>query len=52
MSDKKNTTVGVRVDDELLKVMTTLADEEERSLASMTRILIVEALRARGKVKK
>jgi len=51
MNGKKSTTIGVRVDDDLLSVLEQLADKEERPLAAMTRILIKEALRRRGALK-
>lgn len=48
---KKDTTIGVRVDDELLAILQKLADEDERPVAAMARKLIVEALRARKLLK-
>ena len=51
MSGKKSTTIGVRVDDDLLSIIERLANKEERPLAAMTRILIKEALRKRGSLK-
>jgi predicted transcriptional regulator len=48
---KKDTTIGVRVDDELLVVLQKLAKKDERPVASMARKLIIEALRARKLVK-
>lgn len=48
---KKDTTVGVRVDDELLGILQKLAKKDERPVASMARKLIIEALRARKLVK-
>jgi hypothetical protein len=50
VQDTKNTTIGVRVDDELLAVIKQLAKEEERPIAAMARILMMEALRARSKI--
>lgn len=52
MSDpKKHTTIGVRVDDTLLSIIQSLADADERPIASMARKLIVEALEARKLMK-
>jgi len=51
MNGKKSTTIGVRVDDDLLSIIERLAQKEERPLAAMTRILIREALRKRGALK-
>jgi len=51
MNGKKNTTIGVRVDDDLLAAIERLANKEERPLAAMTRILVAEALRKRGSLK-
>jgi hypothetical protein len=51
MTGKKNTTIGVRVDDDLLAAIERLANKEERPLAAMTRILVAEALRKRGALK-
>ena len=45
---KKDTTIGVRVDDELLRVLQRLAEDEDRPLAAMARKLLVEALHKRG----
>lgn len=47
MQDKKNTTIGVRVDDDLLEILRKLAIEDERPVAAMTRKLVLEALKAR-----
>lgn len=44
---KKDTTIGVRVDEELLQVIQELADNDDRPLASMARKLILEALKNR-----
>lgn len=49
---KKLKVVGVRMDDDLYAVLENLADNEERRIASMARILLVESLRARGLVSK
>jgi len=49
---KKNTTIGVRVDDELFAVLSRLAEDEDRTLAAMTRRLVVEALEKRGQRKR
>jgi hypothetical protein len=51
MQDKKNTTIGVRVDDDLHDTLKQLATGEDRPVAAMARILIVEALKARGHIK-
>jgi len=51
MNDKKRTTIGVRVDDNLLSTIKQLAEKEERPIAAMARILITEALRKRGSLK-
>ena len=51
MSGKKHTTIGVRVDDDLLSAIKRLAKKEERPLAAMARLLIAEALRKRGSFK-
>jgi len=51
MNGKKSTTIGVRVDDDLLSIIERLAKKEERPLAAMTRILVREALRKRGALK-
>jgi hypothetical protein len=48
---KKETTIGVRVDDDLLAVLKRLADEDDRTLAAMTRKLVMDALRQRGELK-
>lgn len=45
---KKGTTVGIRVDDELLDLLEQLAEKEDRTLSAMTRRLVVEALHQRG----
>ena len=47
----KDTTIGVRVDDELLTILQKLAKKDERPVASMARKLIVEALRHRKLLK-
>jgi predicted transcriptional regulator len=44
---KKDTTIGVRVDEELLQMIQELADNDDRPLASMARKLILEALKNR-----
>lgn len=51
VSGKKENTLGIRVDDELLKTLERLAKADERSVSAMARLLIVEALRARGESK-
>jgi len=51
MNGKKSTTIGVRVDDDLLSIIERLAKKEERPLAAMARILLREALRKRGALK-
>lgn len=51
MKKKKDTTIGVRVDDDLLRTIQSLADEEDRTLAAMTRRLVVESLKKRGRLK-
>ena len=48
MVGKKDTTIGVRVDDELLRVIQRLAQEEDRPLAAMARRLMEEGLRKRA----
>jgi predicted transcriptional regulator len=48
---KKDTTIGVRVDDELLSILSKLAEKEDRPLAAMTRLLVREALVRRGLLK-
>jgi predicted transcriptional regulator len=48
---KKDTTIGVRVDDDLLEVLIKLAEKEDRPLAAMTRRLVCEALKRRGLLK-
>ncbi|WP_269538008.1 hypothetical protein [Cerasicoccus fimbriatus] len=48
MKDKKNTTIGVRVDDDVLKIIKKLAKEDERPTAAMARKLLMEGLKARG----
>lgn len=45
---KKQTTIGVRVDDELLATILQLADDEDRTPAAVVRLLAIEALTARG----
>jgi len=45
---KKETTIGFRVDDDLLEILQQLAAEEDRPMAAMARRLVVEALRQRG----
>jgi hypothetical protein len=50
MQDKKNTTVGVRVDDNLHAILKELALQESRPIASMARLLIIEALKARKRI--
>ena len=49
--NKKDTTIGVRVDDKLLAILRKLAEEEERTIAAMSRKLIMEALRVRSLIK-
>jgi len=51
MSEKKNTTIGVRVDDDLLNVIKGLATKEDRPIAAMTRVLVKEALLKRKLLK-
>jgi hypothetical protein len=48
---KKETTIGVWVDDDLLAILKRLADEDDRTLAAMTRKLVMDALRQRGEMK-
>jgi hypothetical protein len=45
---KKRTTIGVRVDDELLRIIASIAEKEQRTNADMVRVLATEALRLRG----
>lgn len=45
---KKETSIGFRVDDELLQILQKLADEEDRPMAAMARQLVIEALHQRG----
>lgn len=45
---KKETTIGFRVDDDLLEVLQRVAEDEDRPLAAMARRLVVEALHKRG----
>ena len=49
---KKDTTIGVRVDDELYEIIRTLAEKDDRPIASMARKLIVEALEKKKLLKK
>ena len=49
---KKDTTIGVRVDDDLYSIIQSLAAEDDRPIASMARKLIVEALETRKILKK
>ena len=49
---KKEVVITVRVDAETNEIIRKLADEGERTMAWMTRKLIVEALEARGLVKR
>ena len=51
VSTKKDHTLGIRIDDELLETLERLAKADDRSVSAMARLLIVEALRARGSVK-
>ena len=51
MTNKKNTTIGVRVDDNMLNIVAHISEAEDRPLAAMTRKLIEEALIARGLLK-
>ncbi|NEQ69075.1 MAG: ribbon-helix-helix protein, CopG family [Symploca sp. SIO2D2] len=51
VSGKKEKTLGIRVDDELLKTLERLAKADERTVSAMARLLIAEALRARGETK-
>lgn len=44
--------VGIRMDDDLFTVLEKLADKEERHVASMARILLMESLVARGLLSK
>ncbi|MCH7228282.1 hypothetical protein [Haloferula sp. A504] len=44
---KKEKTIGVRVDPDLQAVIAKLAEDEERPLAAMVRILATEALKRR-----
>lgn len=46
----KDTSIGVRVDDETLAILKRMAKEDERPLAAMVRKLMMEALRARGEI--
>ena len=48
---KKETTIGVRVDDDLLVLLKRLAEDDDRTLAAMTRKLVMDALRQRGELK-
>lgn len=48
---KKHKTIGVRVDDELLKIIEKIADEEAITVTTMTRKLVLEALQARKLIK-
>ncbi|NQU38627.1 MAG: ribbon-helix-helix protein, CopG family [Lentisphaerae bacterium] len=48
--EKKETSIGVQVDDDLLEVLQQLAEEEDRPLAAMARRLVVEALHQRGSI--
>ena len=45
---KKETTIGFRVDDDLLEILQQLAAEEDRPMAAMARRLVTEALHKRG----
>ena len=45
---KKVTTIGVRVDDDLLAIILKIAEEEHRTPAATMRKLTLEALAARG----
>ncbi len=45
---KKETSIGFRVDDDLLQILQKLAEEEDRPMAAMARRLVVEALHQRG----
>ena len=49
-NDTKDTSIGVRVDDETLTILKRLAEEDERPLAAMVRKLMLEALKARGEL--
>ena len=42
------TSIGVRIDEELLEVILQLADKEHRTPAATMRVLALEALAARG----
>ena len=45
---KKDTTIGVRVDDKTYEIIKQMADKDERPVAAMARKLVLEALRTRG----
>lgn len=48
---KKHKTIGVRVDDELHTIIEKIADQEEITVTTMTRKLVLEALKARKLIK-
>jgi predicted transcriptional regulator len=48
MKQKKDITLGVRVEAELEKRIRTLAEQEDRSVSWMIRHLILEGLKAKG----
>jgi len=45
---KKDTIITVRVTPEIKSIIQSLAEEDDRTLAWMTRKLLIEALEARG----
>ena len=47
-SMKKDTIITVRVTAEIKSIVQSLAEEDDRTLAWMTRKLLMEALEARG----
>ena len=49
---KKDHTLGIRIDEDLLKKLETLAEKEDRSVSAVARLLIVEGLVKRGMAKK
>jgi hypothetical protein len=51
MKTKKNTTIGVRVDDDMLQIISRVSEAEDRPLATMARKLIEEALITRKLMK-
>lgn len=49
---KKNVLIGVRVDEELAAVLKDMAEKEDRSVSYITRHLLIDALKAKGLMKK